>query len=56
LKPRNFPGRKLRRVAVAKANSGAPLSAAEATALIAPKDIRQRIGRSRRTQEGPIHA
>lgn len=55
MKPRNFPGRKLRRQAIAKLNTGLTISEAEHTATIAPKDIRIRVGRARRTVEGLVN-
>ena len=51
MKPRNFPGRRLRRVATAKWNQGIPLTADERLAMQMPKDIKQRIGKKRRCRD-----
>ena len=39
MKPANFPGRKLRRVAWAKARLGLELTTAESRAISEPKDV-----------------
>lgn len=48
MKPRNFPGNKLRRVAMVKWRNGETLTARESEILRQPKDSRMRIGKASR--------